>query len=77
MQTSQMTEPNLNSSYERDPGTSSEAKESTVKMSFSATTLVEDQRPGELQDELLKTRVVRAVDDEDDFDDEDDEFSSR
>ncbi len=75
------TEINLNSSYERDPGTSSEAKESTVKMSFSATALVEDQRPGDLQEKLLQTRVVRAVDDdEDDFDDdevdevEDDEF---
>jgi segregation and condensation protein B len=71
--TSQPTDPNLNSSYENDPGTSSEAKESTVKMSFSATTLLEVQRTDELQDELLNSRVVRAVDDEDDFDDDDDE----
>jgi segregation and condensation protein B len=72
MLTSQPTEPILNSSYD-DPGTSSEAKESTVKMSFSATTLVEDRPTDELQDDLLKTSVVRAVDDDDDdFDDDDD-----
>lgn len=75
MLASQPTEPKLNSSYE-DPSTSSEAKESTVKMSFSATTLVEDRPTDELQDDLLKTSVVRAVDDDedDDFDDDDDDI---
>lgn len=74
--TSQTTESNnLESSFEHDPGTSSEAKESTVKMSFSATALIEPPID-ELQDELLSSQVVRAEiddDDDDDFDDDDDD----
>lgn len=74
--TSQTTESNnLESSFEHDPGTSSEAKESTVKMSFSATALIEPPID-ELQDELLSSQPVHAEiddDDDDDFDDDDDD----
>jgi len=82
---SQTIEPNLESSFEHDPGTSSEAKESTVKMSFSAMALIEPSND-ELRDKLLTTQTVRAeidddddiddddFDDDDDVDDEDDEF---
>jgi segregation and condensation protein B len=70
---SQPIERNLESSFEHDPGTSSEAKESTVKMSFSATALIEPPID-ELQDSLLTAQPVRAEidDDDDDFDDDDD-----
>lgn len=73
--TSQATESNLDSSFEHDPGTSSEAKESTVKMSFSATALIEPSID-ELRDPILTSQVVRAEiddDDDDDFDDDDDD----
>jgi segregation and condensation protein B len=70
-------EPQLESSLEHNPGTSSEAKESTVKMSLSATALIDDLTQDELQDSLLNQRIVRAVEDEDDveddFEDDDDE----
>jgi len=72
--TSQAIESNLESSFEHDPGTSSEAKESTVKMSFSATALIEPPI-GELRDKLLSSQAVRAEidDDDDDFEDDDDD----
>jgi segregation and condensation protein B len=65
---------NLESSFEHDPGTSSEAKESTVKMSFSATALIEPPID-ELPDTTFSAQPVRAEidDDDDDFDDEDDD----
>jgi segregation and condensation protein B len=83
--TSQSSDRNLESSFEHDPGTSSEAKESTVKMSFSATALIESPID-EPRDTLLSSQVVRAeidddddefeddVDDDDDIDDDDDDF---
>ncbi len=72
--TSQATGSNLESSFEHDPGTGSEAKESTVKMSFSATALIEPPID-ELRDTTLSSQLVRAEidDDDDDFDDDDDD----
>ena len=72
---SQTNQPNLDSSFEHDPGTSSEAKESTVKMSFSATALIEPSSD-ELLDSVLSNNIVRAEidDDDDDLDDDDDDF---
>lgn len=73
---SQPAPQNLESTFEHDPGTSSEAKESTVKMSFSATALKDEQPQDEIRDSLLSTRVVRAGvddDDDDDFEDDDDD----
>lgn len=73
--TSQSSDRNLESSFEHDPGTSSEAKESTVKMSFSATALIESPLD-ELQDTLLSSQLVRAeIDDDDDFEDDDDDVA--
>ncbi len=72
----QANEINLESSFEHDPGTSSEAKESTVKMSFSATTLI-DPPIDEVRDAYMSSQVVRAEiddDDDDDFDDDDDDI---
>ena len=72
--TSLANDRNIESSFEHDPGTSSEAKESTVKMSFSATALI-DPPIDELGDSLLSSQAVRAEidDDDDDFDDDDDD----
>ncbi len=69
---SQDTVSNLESSFEQDPGTGSEAKESTVKKSFSATALIEPPID-ELRDTTLSSQVVRAEidDDDDDFEDDD------
>ena len=69
----QSLENKLDSSFEHDPGTSSEAKESTVKMSFSATALIEPPID-ELRDSVLISQVVRAEIDDDDDDVEDDDF---
>ena len=66
-------ETKLDSSFEHDPGTSSEAKESTVKMSFSATALIEPSID-KLRDSVLISQVVRAEIDDDDDDIEDDDF---
>jgi len=64
----------LEPTREHDTGTGTDAKESTVKHSFSAATLLQDSiAPAD--ELLLDQRVVRAVDDDDDefFDDDDDE----
>ncbi len=67
---SQAIEVKLDSSFEHDPGSGSEAKESTVKKSFSATLI--DPSIDELRDSVLISQVLRAeIDDEDDVEDED------
>ena len=64
------------SSIEHDSGTGKDAKESTVKQSFSAATLLHDSVE-QADDILLNAHLLRAVDDDDEdeeyFDDDDDE----
>ncbi len=75
-----ITEPSI----EQDSGTGTDAKESTVKQSFSAATLLEDS-VDQADELLLAVPVIRAVDedddefydeddDEDDFDDDEDDY---
>lgn len=66
-----MSEP---SSEQNDSGTGKDAKESTVKQSFSAATLLHDS-VAQADELILSAPFIRAVDDDDDdyFDDEDDD----
>ena len=62
------------SSEQHDSGTGKDAKESTVKQSFSAATLLHDS-VDQADELILRAPVIRAVDDDDDdyFDDDEDE----
>lgn len=63
------------SSIEYDSGTGTDAKESTVKESFSAATLLHDS-VDPTEDIVLGAHILRAVDEDDDeefFDDEEDD----
>ncbi len=67
----QTTEPPLKSTFEDNPGISSETKESTVKMSLAALATIDELDEVQLQDSLLDERIVRAgIDDDDDGDDD-------
>ncbi len=62
------------SSSEQDSGTGKDAKESTVKQTFSAATLLQDSVE-QAEEIVLGAHLLRAVDDDDDefFDDDEDE----
>ncbi len=60
------------SSNEQDSGTGKDAKESTVKQSFSSATLLRDSAE-EAEELLLGAQVLRAVDEDDDDDYYDDD----
>lgn len=62
------------SSSEQDSGTGTDAKESTVKQSFSVATLLQDSAD-DAENFLLEAQQLRAVDEDDDegFEDEDED----